>query len=124
MAANLRVQIGELEGAGGGSSSIPSVGSMPQLGQEYIRLMRDFKIQETLVELLTKQYEVTKLSEVKDVSPFQILQVAKVPERRSKPVRRKVVSIAFLLAFVGSCVVVLVRDNFQKMHPNKNSSVC
>jgi uncharacterized protein involved in exopolysaccharide biosynthesis len=122
--ANLREQIGKLEGMGGGSSSIPSVGSMPQLGQEYMRLMRDFKIQEMLVELLTKQYEMTKLSEVKDVSPFQVLQVAKAPERRSKPVRRKVVTIAFLLAFVGSCVVVLVRDDFQKKHPNKKSSVC
>lgn len=120
--ANLQEQIGKLEGIGGGSSSIPSVGSMPQLAQEYLRLMRDFKLQETLVELLTKQYEVTKLSEAKDVSPFQVLQVAKVPERRSKPLRKKVVMIAFLLAFVGSCVVVLARDNFQKMQHGRNIS--
>jgi len=119
--ANLRAQIGELEGMGGGSSSIPSVGNMPQLGQEYLRLMRDFKIQETLVELLTKQYEVTKLSEVKDVSPFQVLQVAKVPEKKSKPVRSKIVAITFILALVGTCTFILARDNFQKMPvANKN----
>lgn len=121
---NLRIQIGKLEGTGGGSSSIPSVGSMPQLGQEYMRLMRDFKIHEALVELLTKQYEVAKLSEVKGISPFQVLQVAKVPERRSKPVRRKVVTIAFLIALVGSSILVLAYDNFQKMQMNRNSSGC
>lgn len=112
--ANLREQIGKLEGMGVGSSSIPSVGSMPQLGQEYMRLMRDFKIQEMLVELLTKQYEMTKLSEVKDVSPFQVLQVAKTPERRSKPVRSKIVTITFILALVGSCTAVIVRANSKK----------
>lgn len=119
--ANLQTQIVKLEGNGGGSSSIPSVGSMPQLGQEYLRLMREFKIQETLVELLTKQYEVAKLSEVKDVSPFQVLQKAKVPERRSKPVRSKVVAIAFLAALAGSCALVLALDNFQKLRTGINS---
>ncbi|MFZ2950791.1 MAG: Wzz/FepE/Etk N-terminal domain-containing protein [Desulfuromonadaceae bacterium] len=113
--ANLRAQIGKLEGSGGGSSSIPSVGSMPQLGQEYLRLMRDFKIQETLVELLTKQYEVTKLSEVKDVSPFQVLQVAKVPERKSKPHRSLLVIIAFFAAFVCSIYVAFILEHIDKM---------
>ncbi len=108
--ANLRAQIGKLEGMGDGSSSIPSVGSMPQLGQEYMRLMRDFKIQETLVELLTKQYEVTKLSEVKDVSPFQVLQVAKVPERRSKPKRAQIVMLSFLISLCASTILALTMN--------------
>jgi tyrosine-protein kinase Etk/Wzc len=108
--ANLRAQIGKLEGAGGGSSSIPSVGSMPQLGQEYMRLMRDFKVQEMLVELLTKQYEVTKLSEVKDVSPFQVLQVAKVPERKSKPHRSFIVVLSSVAAFLCAVQFVFIRE--------------
>ncbi|ABQ27232.1 GumC family protein [Geotalea uraniireducens] len=120
-AANLQAQIVKLEGNGEGSSSIPSVGSMPQLGQEYLRLMREFRIQETLVELLAKQYEVAKLSEVKDVSPFHVLQNAKVPERRSKPVRRKIVTIVFLAALAGSCALVLALDNFQKLRTGINS---
>lgn len=112
---NLRAQIVKLEGAGGGSSSIPSVGSMPQLGQEYMRLMRDFKVQETLVELLTKQYEVAKLSEVKDILPFQVLQVAKVPERKSRPARGKKVITVLLISFFGSCALALLNDHIQKM---------
>ncbi len=115
MVANLRAQIGKLEGMGGGSSSIPSVGSMPQLGQEYLRLMRDFKIQEMLVELLTKQYEVTKLSEAKDVSPFQILQVAKVPERKSKPARSKVVIKTMIFSLFVSCCLAFAMERVSKM---------
>lgn len=106
--SNLRSQIAGLEGKGGGSSSIPSVGNMPQLSQDYLQLMREFKIQEAVVEMLTKQYEVAKISEVKEVVPFLVLQKAKVPEKRSEPSRRKLVLrsltinffIAVLIAFL------------------------
>ncbi|WP_246044787.1 GumC family protein [Geomonas ferrireducens] len=91
--ANLRRQISQLEGSKS-EGSLPGVGAMPQLGQEYIRLMREFKVQETLVELLTKQYEMTKLNEAKDVAPFQLLQSAKVPEVKSKPRRGLIVIVA------------------------------
>lgn len=102
--SNIRGQIARLEGAGD-NSSIPSVGSVPKLGQEYVRLMREFKIQETLVELLTKQYEMNKLTEAKNVSPFQLLQKAKVPERKSKPKRALIVIMS---TFVSGFLMVLV----------------
>ncbi|WP_298272285.1 Wzz/FepE/Etk N-terminal domain-containing protein [Geobacter sp.] len=112
--SNLKAQISKMEAGGGASSSIPSIGNVPEIGQEYLRLVREFKTQETLVGLLTSQYEVAKLSESRDVAPFQVLQKAKVPERRSKPVRSKFVAIAFTLALVSSCAFVLVRDSVRE----------
>jgi len=112
--ANMRSQIAELEGKGG-NSSIPNVGSVPQLGQEYLRLMRDFKIQEAVVEMLTKQFEMSKLSEAKDVAPFQVLQKANVPERKSKPKRSKTVILAFLVSLFGSTALALIRENIHLM---------
>jgi capsule polysaccharide export protein KpsE/RkpR len=120
--ANLRAQISKQEGISGESSSVPYVGNMPQLGQEYMRLLRDFKIQESLVELLNKQYEVEKISEFKNVSPIQVLQTAKVPDRRSKPVRSKIVTLAFLLALVGSCVVVIISENHPGLLKGRNGA--
>lgn len=111
---NIRAQIALLEGKGV-NSSIPSVGSVPQLGQDYARLLREFKIQETLVDLLTKQYEMVKINEVKDISPFQVLQKAKVPEKRSKPTRRKIVAKALLLSLLGSCGLALILGYVQAM---------
>ncbi|MDD2367422.1 MAG: GNVR domain-containing protein, partial [Desulfuromonadaceae bacterium] len=67
--------------------------------------MREFKIQEALVELLTKQYEMTKLTEAKDLSPFQLLQAARVPELKSKPKRSLIVIMA---AFASGFLMVLV----------------
>ena len=114
--SSLRAQIAGLEGKGsGGSSSIPNVGSMPQLGQDYLRLMRDFKIQEAVLEMLTKQYEVAKVSEAKDVAPFQLLQKAKVPEKRSSPKRKQMVLYAAGTGLLLSIMYAFGQESFAQM---------
>ena len=112
--ANLKVQIAKLEGSSG-NSAIPSLGSLPQMGQEYGRLLREFKIQETLVELLTKQYEMVKLNEAKDVAPFLVLQKAKVPEKKSKPQRSKIVKTAVMASLLGSALLALVLEKVMQL---------
>ncbi len=113
--ASLRGQIARLEGSGF-EGSMPGVRAMPQLGQEYMRLMREFKIQETLVELLTKQYEMTKLNEAKDVAPFQVLQQAKAPELKSKPKRALIVIMAAFVSCFLMLLVTFVRELSAKMN--------
>jgi uncharacterized protein involved in exopolysaccharide biosynthesis len=118
---NQRAQIAKLEG-GGGNSAIPSVGSVPSIAQEYLRLMREFKIQESLVELLTKQYELAKLSESKDISPFQVLLKAKVPEKKSKPHRAKMVLLATFTVFIMSVMSTFILEYFAKMTDEDRAS--
>lgn len=107
--SNLRAQIAKLEGMGG-ESALPSMGSVPTIGQEYVRLMREFKIQESLVELLTKQYEMARLSEAKDVSQVQVIQSAKIPERKSRPHRAIIVLMSVFIAFLLSVYGTIVAD--------------
>ena len=114
---NLRGQISALEGKGGASSSIPSVGSLPQLEQEYLRLMRELKIQETVLEMLTKQYEMAKLSEVKDTSSIQVLQKAKVPERKSQPRRSKIVIMTAIATGFFMVLVAFILHFIEHMSP-------
>jgi tyrosine-protein kinase Etk/Wzc len=111
---HLRKQIARLEGSGNGSV-IPTVGAAPALGQEYIRLIRAFKTQESLVEFLTKQYEMTRINEAKDVPPFQVIQKAQRPERKTKPARAKMVLTATAAALFFSIVVAFVRENISRM---------
>jgi tyrosine-protein kinase Etk/Wzc len=105
---NLRSQIARLEGIGTGA--IPSVGSVPGLGQEQIRLLREFKTQEMLVELLTKQNELAKLTEAKNINTIQVIQRAVPPDKKVKPKRALIVVIATILAFFGSVVWALLKD--------------
>lgn len=106
--ANLRAQIANLEGASD-NGSIPSVSTVPEIGQQYLRIMRDFKIQESVLEMLTKQYEVSKLSQVKDISLFKIIQKAKVPETKSKPRRGFVVLLTAATVFCLMTLAALAR---------------
>jgi uncharacterized protein involved in exopolysaccharide biosynthesis len=112
--ASMRHEVAKLEGAGG-NGAIPSVGDLPGIGQEYVRLMREFKIQETLVELLTKQYEMARLSEAKDVSTLQVLQEARVPDKKSKPKRALIVLIVTFATGFMAVLWAFVREFGERM---------
>lgn len=112
---NIKSQIANLEGTADSRSAIPSVGSMPVLGEEYLRLMREVKIQENIFETLTKQAELAKLSEAKDVAPLQVLQVAKVPGKKIKPKRGLIVLVTTFTVFVFSVFAAFVLESLAKM---------
>lgn len=103
----LKQEIRKIEGEGGGGA-IPNVGTVPSLGQEYLRIMREFKIQEAIVELLSKQYEMTDLSESKDVVSMQILQKARIPDKKSRPKRSIIIISMTIISFIGSILFVFI----------------
>lgn len=54
----LKAELGKLEARGGSKhNTFTPAGSMPEIGTEYTRKIRDFKFNETLYELLTHQFE-------------------------------------------------------------------
>jgi uncharacterized protein involved in exopolysaccharide biosynthesis len=105
--AGLKDQIAQLEGSRAGSS-IPAVGTIPALGEVYLRLMRNLKTQEVLVELLTKQYELAKFSAAKNVPEIQIIQYARMPDKKAKPKRTLIVLASTLAGFLYSVTMVLL----------------
>lgn len=111
---NLKSQIASLEGVSKGSS-IPSVGSVPALGQEYTRLMRALRVQETIIEFVTKQYEMAKFNEAKDVSGVQVLQKATAADKKTKPKRTLIVLGVTLVALMFSVFLAFIRENMEQM---------
>jgi tyrosine-protein kinase Etk/Wzc len=113
----LKAQLAGLEGTGTGA--IPSVGSVPALGVQQVRLLREFKTQEMIVELLTKQYELAKLTEAKDVNSIQVIQKAEVPDKKYKPKRRNIVLGATFVVFILSVSYVMVLNYVETMPENE-----
>jgi uncharacterized protein involved in exopolysaccharide biosynthesis len=64
--------------------------------QDYISF-RDFKYQETLFELMARQYVIARLDEAREGALIQVVDPAVPPERTSKP-KRAVVAIVTTLA--------------------------
>lgn len=88
---------------------------VPELGVQYARLLRNFKIQETLFELLTKQYEMAKINEARDTSTIQVLDEAVVPDRKSKPKRSLIVIVATFAVFMISVFFAFVLEFIHRL---------
>ncbi|BEH10146.1 MULTISPECIES: GumC family protein [Geobacter] len=112
--SDIRKQISRFEG-NGNTGAIPSVGQIPELGQEYIRLMREYKTYETLVELLSKQYELSNISEARNVSSLQIVQKARVPDKKSKPRRSLIVLLSTCTSFFASILLVFLINHWEHL---------
>jgi capsule polysaccharide export protein KpsE/RkpR len=89
------------------SQEFPSIRQLPLLGVRWADLYRETKIQETVYELLTQQYELAKIEEAKEIPVVKILDAANVPEKKSSPHRLQLMILGTLLGFgVGSAWVL------------------
>jgi len=113
----LRDKIAALQSSGG-SVALPGFEKIPERGQEFLHLMRRFKTAEAVNEMLVKQYEVARLNSENDVSTIQILQQARVPDKRSKPKRGFLIVMSTFTAFLCSLVYVLVSDRLKRLRAN------
>jgi len=100
----------------------PSIRKLPLLGVTYAELYRNNRIQETVFELLTQQCELAKVQEAKETPSVKILDVAKVPEKKSFPPRLLLMLLGTFLALLLGTVWVLGRASWQRLdstHPGK-----
>jgi uncharacterized protein involved in exopolysaccharide biosynthesis len=81
-------------------------GRMPSVGMEYLRKLRDVKYNETLYELLSKQYEMAKLDEARDAAVIQIIDKAVQPERKVKPKTAVIVVLSTFTGFLFSVFLI------------------
>jgi len=88
----------------GGGLPYPTIKSLPLLGAKYAGYYRRAKIQETVYELLTEQYELAKVQEAKETPSVKILDPGTVPEKKSSPPR---LIIMLLGTFFAGCLCVV-----------------
>jgi uncharacterized protein involved in exopolysaccharide biosynthesis len=86
----------------------------PELGLAYARLMRDLKIEETIFELLKQQYEQAKIQEMRDTPTVQVLDIARVPEMKSRPRRTIIAAMAGVMSFGLTLFFVIVLEFVQR----------
>jgi capsule polysaccharide export protein KpsE/RkpR len=124
----LQSKLNELSSAGtqGGSQSAnslyPSIRKLPLLGVTYADLFRQTKIQETVYELLTQQYELAKVEEAKEIPSVKVLDPAIVPTKKSFPPRMLIVLMGTALVMAAAVTWVFANALWQgadAAHPRK-----
>lgn len=132
--AELRKQLNKLGGTAADSANVeaasaegskasngmpyPTIRSLPLLGAKYGDYYRRAKIQETVFELLTEQYELAKVEEAKETPSVKVLDTALVPERKSFPPRLLIIFLGTFLVFSVSVVWVLGSNQWNETDPN------
>jgi capsule polysaccharide export protein KpsE/RkpR len=89
------------------AGDFPSIRKLPLLGVRWATLYRGTKIQETVYELLTQQYEFAKIQEAKEIPTVMVLDTAELPEKKSFPPRTWIIVLGtvFSVLLAGALVI-------------------
>jgi capsule polysaccharide export protein KpsE/RkpR len=93
----------------------PTIHSLPLLGAKYADYYRRAKIQETVYELLTEQYELAKVQEAKETPSVKVLDPGSIPEKKSFPPRLVIMFLGTFLASAMSVVWVLGATRWEEV---------
>ncbi len=99
-------------------SMYPSIRRLPLLGVPYADLYRQTKIQETVYELLTQQYELAKVQEAKEIPSVRVLDPAIVPTKRFFPPRTTIVILGTMLAIVSVMIWIAAKVRWVSLAAN------
>jgi uncharacterized protein involved in exopolysaccharide biosynthesis len=91
----------------------PSLRQLPRLAVPFADLYRRVKVEETVFELLTQQYEIARIEEAKDVPVVSVIDAPGIPEKKSWPPRLLLTLLltAFVTAATGAYILARHRWN-------------
>jgi capsule polysaccharide export protein KpsE/RkpR len=95
----------------------PSIRKLPLLGVTYADLYRRMKVEETVFETLTQQYEIAKVQEAKEVPSVKVLDPPEIPEKKVFPPRTLLVLLGTLIALAIGTGWTMAKDDWQGIDP-------
>jgi uncharacterized protein involved in exopolysaccharide biosynthesis len=104
-----KINSGRPSGVQDPTSPYPSVKNLPLLGVKWADLYRQTKIRETVVELLTQQYEMARIQEAKEIPSVKVLDPASIPERR-EPSWKLIIPLGTLLSALLACLGYFIKN--------------
>jgi uncharacterized protein involved in exopolysaccharide biosynthesis len=81
---------------------------------QYLDALRNMKYVEAIYEILTKQYEVSKLDEAKNYPIIQVVDKAEIPEAKSRPRRTWIVVMAAAASLFLSVFLAILMEKLER----------
>jgi uncharacterized protein involved in exopolysaccharide biosynthesis len=102
--------------ASGESSELyPSLRQIPRLAVPYADLYRRVRIQETVFELLSQQYEMARIEEAKDTPVVAVIDQPLVAEKKSFPPRLLIMVLMTAFAVGATSFYVVLRSMWEQV---------
>lgn len=99
-------------------SLYPSIRKLPLLGVTYADLYRRTRVQEAVFETLTKEYELAKVQEAKEIPTVRVLDAANIPENKSFPPRALIIFMGMTLALTAATTAVFAKTGWDQTDSN------
>lgn len=96
----------------------PPLRQLPRLAVPYADLYRSVRVQETIFELLTQQYEMARIEEAKDMPVVSVIDLPGVAEKKSSPPRLLITLLLTLLAVGLASAFFLLREGWSMLSPH------
>jgi uncharacterized protein involved in exopolysaccharide biosynthesis len=121
---SMRAQLARLGGSEDSASGgiIVPKGQVPEAGLEYVRKLRDVKYNETIFDILARQFEVAKLDEAKQGTIIQVVDPAVPPDRKSFPKRGVIVIGAAAVGLFIGLLSALFQAGFRRLKDDPEAS--
>jgi capsule polysaccharide export protein KpsE/RkpR len=95
----------------------PSIRKLPLLGVTYADLYRRTKVEETVFETLTQQYEIAKVQEAKEVPSVKVLDPPEIPEKKVFPPRLLLTLVGAILALAIGSGWIIANEGWERIDP-------
>jgi len=95
----------------------PPLRQLPRLAVPYADLYRNVRVQETVFELLTQQYELARIDEAKDIPVVSVIDAPGIPEKKSFPPRLMVALGFAVFGFTATSVWLLLSSRWATVNP-------
>jgi uncharacterized protein involved in exopolysaccharide biosynthesis len=106
-----------------GKALYPSIRKLPLLGVTYADLYRRTKIQEAVLEALTKEYEMAKVQEAKEIPTVKVLDAATVPDKKAFPPRLLIMVLGMVLGLTATTAWVVANTTWNRTDSNDERKI-
>jgi uncharacterized protein involved in exopolysaccharide biosynthesis len=114
---------GDAEDPKEASALYPSIRRLPILGVTYADLLLQTKIQATVFELLTQQYETAKVQEAKEIPSVKVLDAAVIPTKKSYPPRMFFTLFGTLLGMAVAITWIVAKSRWDSVHASSPGKI-
>jgi capsule polysaccharide export protein KpsE/RkpR len=90
----------------------PPLRQLPRLAVPYADLYRRVRVQETVYELLTQQYEIARIQEAKDVPVISVIDTPGIPEKKSFPPRLLLTLLLTIFIVFATAAYIVLRHQW------------
>jgi capsule polysaccharide export protein KpsE/RkpR len=90
----------------------PPLRQLPRLAVPYADLYRRVRVQETVYQLLTQQYEMARIQEAKDVPVVSVIDAPGIPEKKSFPPRLLLTLLLTMVVITATAAYLVLRHQW------------